>query len=446
MADNCTCEMTPEDSEGAATIAALKKEMETNHVLVGRKDLLQPTRERVARCAHSDGEALREARREYEDELKKIRIHIGTLLKLDNVSFLVGAGCSLDAGGVSLATIPYKVEKAIIQAGRRGQGIRAWLRALYKCIATSAAQEVERETHPIRKRLLELLSDTPLDILKRQESLRDERVENHKDNTESVTADDLHTYLIPINLETLLARLYSWLAAGDAGRVILRFETPPARTITEAEITEAIGELRKAFLGTLRLPQEGSAETLNVHRDFLRKVLTRPVNLRRVHLFTLNNDTLLEQSADTEGVVMLDGFVGGLRRTFRPESYDQDMYFPAQTTEGRVHRLDRVVHLYKLHGSVTWRREEPSWHNPYGVFATTDETPADDALIYPTPLKYGEALGLPYSELFRRFGAAVVQPQSVLFVMGYGFGDEHVNALIRQGARRTEFQPGHSRS
>jgi hypothetical protein len=53
-------------------------------------------------------------------------------------------------------------------------------------------------------------------------------------------------------------------------------------------------------------------------------------------------------------------------------------------------------------------------------------------MIYPSPLKYGQALGLPYSELFRRFGSAIAQPQSVLFAIGYGFGDEHVNALIRQ--------------
>ena len=39
---------------------------------------------------------------------------------------------------------------------------------------------------------------------------------------------------------------------------------------------------------------------------------------------------------------------------------------------------------------------------------------------------------MPYSELFRRFGNAIAQPQSALFVIGYGFGDDHVNALIRQ--------------
>jgi hypothetical protein len=110
-----------------------------------------------------------------------------------------------------------------------------------------------------------------------------------------------------------------------------------------------------------------------------------------------------------------------------------DFYFPAQTTEGRVHRFDRALHLYKLHGSLTWHRCDANWENPYGLYATFyQETSDDDVLIFPSPLKYGLALGLPYSELFRRFGSAIAQPQSVLFTIGYGFGDEHVNSLIRQ--------------
>ena len=39
---------------------------------------------------------------------------------------------------------------------------------------------------------------------------------------------------------------------------------------------------------------------------------------------------------------------------------------------------------------------------------------------------------MPYAELFRRFAGTLVRPQSVLFVIGYGFGDDHVNAIIRQ--------------
>jgi phospholipid N-methyltransferase len=39
---------------------------------------------------------------------------------------------------------------------------------------------------------------------------------------------------------------------------------------------------------------------------------------------------------------------------------------------------------------------------------------------------------MPYAELLRRFAAAVVRPQSVLFVVGYGFGDDHIRAIVRQ--------------
>lgn len=53
-------------------------------------------------------------------------------------------------------------------------------------------------------------------------------------------------------------------------------------------------------------------------------------------------------------------------------------------------------------------------------------------LIYPTPAKFGETMGMPYAELFRRLAGTLVRPQSILFVVGYGFGDDHVNAIIRQ--------------
>ena len=39
---------------------------------------------------------------------------------------------------------------------------------------------------------------------------------------------------------------------------------------------------------------------------------------------------------------------------------------------------------------------------------------------------------MPYSELFRRFAWATVRPQTSLFVIGYGFGDDHINAIILQ--------------
>ena len=92
-----------------------------------------------------------------------------------------------------------------------------------------------------------------------------------------------------------------------------------------------------------------------------------------------------------------------------------------------------MIHLYKLHGSVSWRSNTPSWRYPYGLQATESTVDgAESAVIYPTPAKYGATLGMPYAELFRLFANTIVRPQSTLIVVGYGFGDEHVNAIIRQ--------------
>lgn len=92
-----------------------------------------------------------------------------------------------------------------------------------------------------------------------------------------------------------------------------------------------------------------------------------------------------------------------------------------------------MLQLYKLHGSINWRSVEQSWTNPYGI--ESRQEPVEDteaSVIYPTPTKHGNALAMPYAELFRRFAASVVRPQSVLITIGYGFPDEHLNAIIRQ--------------
>ncbi len=197
------------------------------------------------------------------------------------------------------------------------------------------------------------------------------------------------------------------------------------------EIDKSICLSTRILKNCCQLPVQGKEKGLDTFQMFIRKILTRPLNLKRSNIFTLNYDTLIEQAADGEGVILIDGFIGNLRRVFRPECYEQDLYFPAETTEGRVYRHDRVIHLYKLHGSITWSTVQPEWNNPYGL-VSKETTKNDAVIIYPTPLKFGETLGMPYAELFRHFAEIITRPQSTLFVFGYGFGDEHVNAIIRQ--------------
>ena len=235
------------------------------------------------------------------------------------------------------------------------------------------------------------------------------------------------------NFEQVLSKLQRWRSALPDVGGRLRVDGQPRVDATGQDLEACLGYATHSLARACDLPTSDKEASIEHYKNLVRKLLTRPLNLKRVNIFKLNYDTLIEQAADAAGVVLLDGFVGTQRRVFRPESYEQDLYFPAETTEGRVHRFDRVLHLYKLHGSITWVADESQIDNPYGVRSSTfNPHETQPLLIYPMPTKYGETLGIPYSELFRRFASALVRPQSVLVAIGYGFGDEHVNAIIRQ--------------
>lgn len=331
----------------------------------------------------------------WKEFVKNAGIRIGTLLKTDSISFLIAAGASKAAGGVLLGSVPREVERQLIAEGVKGEKVEDWLKLLYSAVLT---------------------------VRKSTDSATDQWI----------VARTKATAELKVNFEQVLVCLYRWLAALRNTDDALKLDLAPAITANHEQLKVALTKAKQALVSVCKLPA-GGIPCSQTHKDFLKKVLTRPLNLKRANVFTLNYDTLIEQAADADGVVLIDGFIGTVRRTFRPESFDQDLYFPAETTEGRVHRLERVIHLYKLHGSINWAAEDATWNNPYGVTAVQGESiPPESVLVYPTPTKFGDVLGMPYAELFRRFAASVVRRQSTLFVIGYSFSDDHVNAIIRQ--------------
>ena len=178
------------------------------------------------------------------------------------------------------------------------------------------------------------------------------------------------------------------------------------------------------------------------HEMFMKKILQRPLNLRRANIFTTNYDVAFEYAFDKLGVQYIDGFSGFNRRTFKPEIFDHDIFFPGSTTQVKVHRIERVLKYFKLHGSLTWFSEEPSSSNIYGIreypidyirsLMKKKPESAGKLMIYPTTEKKSHTLDFPYSELLRQFANIISQPQSVLFTFGYSFRDEHINDIIHQ--------------
>lgn len=333
---------------------------------------------------------------------RNIHARLATLLKSETVSLFLGAGASRDCGGQIMRTIPESVEQDLIERGIEEQSkIPEWVKVFYLAVRCSSNVNFPKNRQGIRSRYTKL----------------------KKKEAEPLDA----------NFEKVLATLHRWHSVVSEGGNRLKVDGTLQIDIKSADLKKCIVNATHALARTCNLPTAGQRSGLTIYETLIRKILARPLDLKRVNIFTLNYDTLVEKAADAMGVTLLDGFVGTQCRVFRPESYEQDLYFPAEATGSHLHRVDRVLRLYKLHGSITWVSCETTSDNPFGVQSTTfDPQEMDPLLIYPTPAKYGETLGLPYSELFRRFASTLASPQSVLFVIGFGFGDEHVNAIIRQ--------------
>lgn len=183
------------------------------------------------------------------------------------------------------------------------------------------------------------------------------------------------------------------------------------------------------------------------HLAFLAKLVARDSNLGRAHLFTLNYDTLFEQALELLGIQYFDGFTGRADARFDPSVYGLDIYYPGEIAEGRVRRFDKFLHLYKLHGSIHWhvRGDELRARHPdlQLVGEYRDRDAAGKAImltklverlpsvgILPTANKFAQTLTMPFSHLFRSFQIRLSAPQTFLLVLGYGFGDDHVNRII----------------
>jgi hypothetical protein len=171
--------------------------------------------------------------------------------------------------------------------------------------------------------------------------------------------------------------------------------------------------------------------------SFLLSFASRTATRERLNLFTTNYDRLIEYGCDLAGLHTLDRFVGGLSPVFRASRLNLDIHYNPPGIRGEPRYLEGVVRLCKIHGSIDWRwedRELRRYAIPFGAFPSHPDIakePSGCVIIYPNPAKDIETLDYPYSELFRDFAAAVCRPNSSLVIYGYGFGDDHVNRVIK---------------
>ncbi|EGR8598496.1 SIR2 family protein, partial [Listeria monocytogenes] len=188
----------------------------------------------------------------------------------------------------------------------------------------------------------------------------------------------------------------------------------------DVDVNQFINELKKMVKNccTLDLPND------NPHQKFLKKLVSKKMKYTRPKIFTLNYDTLFEQAAEENGYMIIDGFSFNFPRKFKGTNFDLDVV--TRITNKNVledNFVPNVVHIYKPHGSIDWAQ-----HEDYVIKKETDES----LMIYPSSNKYESSYQQPFFEMMSRFQQETRVKNTLLIIIGYSFGDKHINAMISE--------------
>ena len=348
-----------------------------------------------------------------EDGLRRVQALLADWLRMENAVVLTAAGCSVGAGGRLMAgPVDNNLECLVLDA-------------VEKCQLSDGAKEII--------------------AWKKRKDFGQGHFEEWLNYIFSVSGL-INTEASPIDAVT-------WKRKANTQKT--ETESLEPLILNEGDQQKLCEYLEKAIYAecALQLDREEISRDLSKdssgHIPFLAKLMARDTNLGRTHLFTLNYDTLFEQALEELGIQYFDGFSGRTSARFDSSVYGLDIYYPGDVAEGRVRRFDKFLQYYKLHGSLSWyvdesgtyrtqhkdlsfaqkyRAREPS--HKAEMLESDDCGHIDSIGILPTSQKFSQTLNMPYAHLFRLFHGRLNQPQTFLLVLGYGFGDDHVNRII----------------
>ena len=256
-------------------------------------------------------------------------------------------------------------------------------------------------------------------------------------------------------------------------------------SIYKAYFDKAIGR------NLTKKPDDCYKDTIGQYVAFLstlNEILNRRGNRltpKQVNLFTTNVDTLIENAAEDVGVEFNDGFKGSVKQIFDETNFRKTIS-KASLHFQSVAELP-VFNLYKVHGSINWEKlSDDRVGNDYKLAqvkkisdALVGITPnqfvettyidsgktkshtyeelkdavrkltiaKDDQydvflseydkliMVNPTKHKFQETvMDMHFYELMRLYSNSLEKENSVLFVTGFSFADEHIANLTMRAA------------
>ncbi len=224
--------------------------------------------------------------------------------------------------------------------------------------------------------------------------------------------------------------------------------------------------------------KEKSKEVLKSYKDFFeninRLMLYRRNSLlsKQVNIFTTNIDVYLEKALEEKGFEFNDGFSGRFGLKYDLSNFKKSMYQNSLHYENSFEIP--IFNILKLHGSLTWKIEDNEKKTIIGdmglqqVFEVKKNKSSDDSIfievgkedsllnlidklssyfnnddikkfkesyeklviINPTKEKFKDTLmNQTHYDLLRIYANELEKENTLLFVMGFSFADEHIREL-----------------
>ena len=310
-----------------------------------------------------------------------LRAHLASVLRLENIAVLLGAGASVAAGGLTIFQL---WEDFLLH--HQDSAIRFANNGFIK--------------------------------------LEETKIENFGGDSQCE---------IP-NIEVLLDRL-------EIAQIDWQRRMPSSRKlkIFQKDICILLQcVIKAAILNEDSWKKAPASDQLPYHTKLLQRLVgARQPGQASPWVFTINYDLAVEWAAESIGIHTHTGFVGIHNRTFSPQSFD--LGYRNINAKGEARFGCNDVYLAKLHGSLTWEsqnnefRELPAFEAwPKLRDIISGKKAVDQSLmVFPRAAKYLQTVGFLSGELFRRFSDFLAKPQSCIVLVGYSFGDDHINRLLR---------------
>ena len=180
--------------------------------------------------------------------------------------------------------------------------------------------------------------------------------------------------------------------------------------------------------------------SLDQHMEFVRRLSRRADPC--VKVFNLNYDPLVERAAEAATVRVTDGFLGAEHAFFDSAVFEERVGRIRGTHKGRqFEETVKPIHLLKLHGSLGWY-ECPRRGVRRCAYGSPLPNGTKRLMVPPQRRKATDTMLPPYAALWSLFRGCLshhANPINRLAWFGYGFADEHVNAVIEAALARTDF-------